>query len=146
MWQYVGAVFALGSLTVGCLGAPLSSGAGSEPGAPPGNFSVTVLGEKELANEHGTLLDAMLRHVPSIHVGEPAPCPALSLRGPSTFPGVSDPKVYVDGARAVNTCVLDMIYAGDVERVEIYPMGVTPRPGYVPHAHGLILVFLRNGA
>ncbi len=144
MWIHIGAALVIGSFTLGCLGFPLSSRS-SEPDATPNDLSVTVLGADELENEHGTLLDAMLRNVPSIQVGDPARCPALSLRGPSTMPGVSDPRIYVDGARAVDTCILTMLHAGDVERVEIYPMGVTTRPGYASHAHGLILVFLRDG-
>ena len=32
----------------------------------------------------------------------------------------------------------------DVARVEVYPQGVTRRPGYGTHAHGLILVFMRT--
>ena len=145
MWQHVGAVFALGTLTLGCLGVPLSSRGGARD-AGPADLGVTVLGEAELANEHGTLLDAMVRNVPSIQVGDLGRCPALSLRGPNTMPGIADPKVYVDGARAVDTCILTMLYPGDVERVEVYPMGVTTRPGYAPHAHGLILVFMRDGS
>ncbi len=50
----------------------------------------------------------------------------------------------MDGTRALDTCILGMLRAGDVRRVEIYPMGVTTRPGYSPHSHGLILVFLRE--
>ncbi|HEX6941102.1 MAG TPA: TonB-dependent receptor plug domain-containing protein [Longimicrobiales bacterium] len=144
MWQYIGAAVALGSLAIGCMGVPVSTGgAGSDD--PPGNTAVTVLGHEVLAGQNESLLQVMERNIPGLRVGVTSRCPALSLRGaPNTMPGYSEPKVYVDGARAIDTCILEMLRAGDVERVEIYPMGVTARPGYAPHAHGLILVFTRD--
>ena len=39
---------------------------------------------------------------------------------------------------------VEEIAAGDVESVEVYSMGFTSRPGYSPHANGLILVFMRQ--
>jgi hypothetical protein len=55
-----------------------------------------------------------------------------------------NPQVYVDGTRATDTCILQSLRSDDVDSVEVYPMGVTKRPGYATHAHGLILVFLRG--
>ncbi len=71
-------------------------------------------------------------------------CPRISLRNFVTFQSVVNPHVYVDGTRTADTCVLESLRTQDVESVEVYPMGVTRRPGYAPHAHGLILVFMRS--
>jgi hypothetical protein len=62
----------------------------------------------------------------------------------NSVPGITDPLVYLDGTRTRDTCILEQLRATDVERVEIYPMGVTTRPGYSTHPHGLILVFMRE--
>ena len=34
------------------------------------------------------------------------------------------------------------IQAVSTERIEVYPMGMTSRPGYPSSGHGLILIFL----
>jgi len=73
------------------------------------------------------------------------PCPELRMRGQRSLVGSNSPIVYVDGARTVNTCVLDMLHTTDLRRVEVYPMGVVNRPGYEANPNGLILVFLRDG-
>jgi hypothetical protein len=44
----------------------------------------------------------------------------------------------------LNTCILDQLNPEDVERLELYPTGMTPRPGYFADADGLILVFMRR--
>jgi hypothetical protein len=41
--------------------------------------------------------------------------------------------------------VLDQLSVGDVQRVEIYPMGIAQRGAYEAQAGGLILVFMRTG-
>jgi hypothetical protein len=38
-----------------------------------------------------------------------------------------------------------MLSTRDISRVEVFPMGVPNRPGYVAHPNGLILVFVHNG-
>ena len=35
-----------------------------------------------------------------------------------------------------------MVSTWDISRVEVYPMGVSHRPGYEAHSNGLILVFV----
>jgi hypothetical protein len=74
-----------------------------------------------------------------------ANCPEVYLRGRSSLESASDASIYVNGQRAANTCVLEILYSFDLESVEIYPMGVTSRPGYVSDPDGLILVFMRKG-
>jgi len=58
--------------------------------------------------------------------------------------GSSDPDVYVDGTRTVDTCPLVTLQAIEASRIEIYPLGVTSRPGYPSRGHGLILIFLQR--
>jgi hypothetical protein len=45
--------------------------------------------------------------------------------------------------RGADTCILATLASADVRLVEVYPQGVTGRPGYVTSARGLILVFRR---
>jgi hypothetical protein len=125
--------------------------------APVGNISeldsndrvtgthATVITGADLRNESGSLLETMSRRLVSFRVDNSFRCPAITLRGNSnTVPGLTDPLVYVDGTRTLDTCILSMLTAADVARVEIYPMGFTDRPGYMAHSHGLILVFMRD--
>jgi hypothetical protein len=66
------------------------------------------------------------------------------LRGKDSVTGSSNPDVYVDGTRTVDTCPLVSIQASSARRVEVYPHGVTPRAGYPSSGHGLILIFLQR--
>lgn len=105
----------------------------------------TVIDGVDLEDGYGSILSAMQGKVPNFriqrHSGQ---CPELSLRNDVTFRAVVNPHVYVDGARATDTCILESLRTEDVQRVEVYPMGFTTRPGYGTHAHGLILVFMRS--
>ncbi|MBT8398670.1 MAG: hypothetical protein HKO65_07985 [Gemmatimonadetes bacterium] len=105
----------------------------------------TIISGRALDEQRGTLLDTMEGRVPGMnvlrHVDQ---CPQVSLRSHVTFHSVVNPYVYVDGTRAIDTCILDMLTTDNVESIEIYPTGVTKRPGYSTHAHGLILVFSRG--
>ncbi len=93
----------------------------------------------------GSVLSAMVGKVPSLRIQRPAgECPKISLRSFATLQTVISPHVYVDGTRTTGTCILESLRTEDVESVEVYSMGVTRRPGYAPHAHGLILVFMRQ--
>ena len=94
----------------------------------------------------GSILSALRGKVPSLRVQRPSgtACPKIILRNFVTFDGVVNPHVYVDGTRTNDTCILDTLRTQDVESVEVYSMGFTSRPGYSPHAHGLILVFMRR--
>ena len=94
----------------------------------------------------GSIISALRGKVPSLRVQRPsgAACPKIILRNFATFEGGVNPHVYVDGTRTNDTCILDTLRTQDVESVEVYSMGFTSRPGYSPHAHGLILVFMRR--
>jgi hypothetical protein len=107
-----------------------------------------VVTEAELDRSgSGNLLTAVAARIRSMSVSRPrGECPEIILRGPTSMTRGSPPGVYVDGTRAINTCVLDQLTPGDVARVEVYPMGMTRRPGYHTQAGGLILVFMRDGS
>ncbi len=97
-----------------------------------------------LDDGRGSVLSAMRGKVPSFRVRQSSgECPRISLRNFVTFRSVVNPHVYVDGTRITDTCILESLRTEDVESVEVYSMGVTRRPGYAPHPHGLILVFMR---
>lgn len=112
------------------------------PSSAPTNAQ--VIGPDELWGRAGSLLRVLEHSVPALEVSRSAGCPSLSLRGQRRLQGPSDPKVYVEGQAALDTCILDYLMADDVASVEIYPMGITHRPGYLSHAFGLILVFTRD--
>lgn len=131
------------AVLAGCAGATPIGYNATTPSAAPVN--AYVLDREHLGGREGALLDAMIGRVPGFRVASAASCPAVTLRGRvNTAPGITDPLVYVDGARALDACVLEMLRARDVERVEVYPMGVTTRSGYQGNANGLILVFTRQ--
>jgi hypothetical protein len=131
----------------GCVSA---GGAGVDGEARPreGVFTergATVLTGTALTDGQGSLLDTMRGKIPSFRVQRGAgQCPGIALRNSAGFGAVVAPDVYVDGARATDTCILESLRATDIERVEVYPMGFTTRPGYRTHSEGLILVFLRS--
>jgi hypothetical protein len=115
---------------------------------PPGNNSTSgvVLSGPSLNEHGGSLLAFLFGRVSGLAVDYSTyPCPSIQLRCRKSQYGSNDPIVYVDGARAVNSCVLEMLLSRDISRVEVYPMGVSNRPGYEAHPNGLILVFLMSG-
>ncbi|MGH7608019.1 MAG: hypothetical protein ACREME_11845 [Gemmatimonadales bacterium] len=117
---------------------PVRAGVRSEGGH-------VVLEGAELEEGPGSLLGTLMGKVPGMRVRQPVgQCPQITLRSDVSFRSVHNPHVYVDGARATNTCVLETLRKEDVERVEVYPQGFTQRPGYGTHSGGLILVFLRS--
>lgn len=103
-----------------------------------------ILSGSALHDGSGSVLGAMTGKVPSLRVHQTDGCPEISLRNYVSYVGLSNPHVYVDGTRATDTCVLESLRTNDVQRVEVYPQGVTRRPGYGTHAPGLILVFMRS--
>lgn len=138
-------------LLVGCL-APRPAVPGSQDGSRGEDGSedpegALVMSREALDRYGGRLMDAMEAEFTSLRVVyEPSAtlCPLVSLRGSIVSTTYSNPLVFVDGNRMTNTCVLDELDTGDVERVELYPSGRTSRPGYSNHPSGLILVFTRE--
>ena len=121
----------------------------TEPGAPQTHTatagSVTITGRTLASSPGRTVLDAIRIVMPQLRVmgwTVPDHCPQLQLRGKDSVVGGSDPDVYVDGTHTPDTCPLVTIQAVETGRIEVYPGGVTSRPGYPSSPHGLILVFV----
>jgi hypothetical protein len=104
-----------------------------------------VIGEDQLEHAgEGTLLSALEARIAQMGVLRGGECPQITLRGRTTVARPTNPGVYVDGARATNTCVLEHLSVAEVERVEVYPMGMARNAGYDVQPGGLILVFMRT--
>lgn len=123
----------------------------TEPGGRPLSQttagSVILTGEDLSANPGWTVLDAIRRAMPQVKISTGRglnPCPLIELRGRDSVTGSSDPDVYVDGTRTVDTCPLVTLQAMEARRIEVYPLGITPRPGYPSSSHGLILIFVQR--
>ena len=123
----------------------------TEPGGqplPPTTAGAVIITGQALSRDPGrTVLDAIRRAMPQVHISgwsQYNRCPILELRGKDSVEGSSNPDVYVDGTRTVDTCPLVTLQAMEARGVEVYPLGVTSRPGYPSSGHGLILVFLQR--
>ena len=140
--------FALGlvTLTLAACATPRPEGPAPSGDGVTMRDGATIISGVALQDGRGPLLSALEGKVPNLRIQRSAnECPTISLRSHVTFQSLVNPHVYVDGTRATDTCVLEMLRSEDVESVEVYPMGFTKRPGYGTHAHGLILVFMRSG-
>lgn len=122
----------------------------TEPGGRPLGIittgAVILTADALQADVSLTVFDAIRRAMPQLQVTDWTlnQCPVIILRGKDSVAGSSDPDVYVDGTRTTDTCPLTTLQAIQADRVEVYPQGVTSRPGYPSRGHGLILVFLRR--
>lgn len=138
----------LGAIALaGCLSSA-PEGQITRPSRSPARVgSAIVIDGEQLWARGGALLDGLIGRASNLRVDRAggSGCPSLTLRGPKTLIGISNPRVYVDGTAFDDTCILDQIRARDVERVEVYPGGSTHRPGYRPSPFGLVLVFLTGG-
>jgi len=140
------------SLALGVLqaGACATLGRGSDEGEEPDEGvsfenGAVILSGTALEDGSGSVLGTMRGKVPSMRVQlRNNACPQISLRNAVSFAGPVNPHVYVDGTRATDTCILEQLRANDAQRVEVYPLGFTTRPGYGRHAQGLILIFMRS--
>ncbi len=104
-----------------------------------------ILSGTALSDGRGSILGTMEGKVPNFKVRRTGGnCPEVNIRQQVAFQRVIMPKVYVDGTLSTDTCILESLRSHDVETVEVYPQGFTKRPGYATHAHGLILIFMRN--
>jgi len=131
----------------GCASAPAAgegSGNRSISLSPTKVGNALVLSGEQLWQRSSDLLSLLANRVSAMQVRRYGNCPSITMRGIKTYVGSPEPFVYINGTQAGNTCILEMMRSEDVERVEIYPMGVTPRPGYAPSPNGLILIFLRD--
>ncbi len=137
---------------VGCARNGASEGSAGDEGEDgagelPATANALVLRGDQLRLEEGRpVLDALRAELPQVRIGTAGNCPSLAMRGPDRGLGQPEPTVYVDGVPASDTCVLEDLPTDLVARVEVYPSGFTPRPGYAANASGLILLFTRNGS
>ncbi|HEX5437080.1 MAG TPA: Plug domain-containing protein [Gemmatimonadaceae bacterium] len=143
------AVLLSAALAAGCLG---SSGVGGSSRSTTGTARAErpadhpiVVSEDQFRGQSIYLLRVLAARVPDMQVTPTANCPEITLRGANNIVGPSNPRIYVDGQPAANTCILDALNTEDVQRVEIYPSGMTSRSGYFNDGNGLILVFLKQG-
>jgi hypothetical protein len=122
----------------------------TEPGGKPLGTTtagaVIITGEALSADPGRTVLDAIRHAMPQLRVSDWSRnhCPVVQLRGKDSVAGSSDPDVYVDGTRTGDTCPLVTLQATETRRIEVYPLGVTSRPGYPSSGHGLILIFVER--
>ncbi len=121
----------------------------NDPGGRPHSAATTggliLTGHALSADPGRTILDVIRHSMPQLRITGWTPytrCPMLELRGRDSMEGSNDPDVYVDGTRTTDTCPLVTIQAVSTERIEVYPLGMTSRPGYPSGSHGLILIFL----
>ena len=143
-------LLALPLLVLGCATSrpfDRSTEPGGKPLPPTTAGSVILTGEALSADPGRTVLDAIRRAMPQLHISGWSPytrCPVVELRGKDSVAGSSNPDVYVDGTRTVDTCPLVTLQAMEARRVEVYPLGITPRAGYPSSSHGLILIFVQR--
>ncbi|HVH09247.1 MAG TPA: TonB-dependent receptor plug domain-containing protein [Gemmatimonadales bacterium] len=119
---------------------------GGTPHGPATAGAVIITGQALSADPGLTVLDAIRRAMPQLRVSDWSRnhCPLVQLRGKDSVAGSSEPDVYVDGTRTADTCPLVTLQAMETRRIEVYPLGVTSRPGYPSSGHGLILIFVER--
>jgi outer membrane receptor for monomeric catechols len=116
---------------------PASPRADATAGAP------IIITREQLRGGDPNLLHLLRDHVATmmVHTGGNV-CAQVTLRGHDSFTGSNAPAIYVDGTRAVDTCVLEMLNVAEIERVEVYPFGI--KQGYMVSPTGLILITSRT--
>lgn len=141
-------VVLLPALALGCKTSHAYDRA-NDPGNRPHSSGTTgslILTGRALSSDPSrTVLDVIRHSMPQMRITgwtQYNRCPLLELRGKDSVEGSNDPDVYVDGTRTSDTCPLVTIQAVSTERIEVYPLGMTSRPGYPSSGHGLILIFL----
>lgn len=105
----------------------------------------TVIGDEMINISDGTVLAVLEKRIAGMSLRRGSECPRITFRGQKSVLLDTSPLVYVAGQRAANTCVLESLNGDDVSSIEVYPNGVTTRPGYQSAPGGLILVFLKDG-
>ena len=125
----------------------LPSGERTSPSLGNNAGSGMVFSGPEMREYRGTLLAFLYPRISGMVVNYGSSlCPSIKFRGQKSLFGSNDPVVYVDGVRTANSCILEMLSTSDISRVEVYPMGVSHRPGYEANPNGLILVFVLDGS
>lgn len=117
-----------------------------DPGTRVSPHSPHVTHANQIGTGRGSLLTVIRGRTPAMQIvrSPSEPCPEIIMRGRSSLVGPSNPVIYVDGIRTSNTCVLEMLNSNDVERVEVYPMGIAPGGQHRNSPTGLILVYMKR--
>jgi hypothetical protein len=136
---------AIALLALGCASAPARTSGSGRDAPPAARGSAIVVQGEDIQGRGQTLLRLLDERVSGMSVTYNGPCPSIIIRGRKSIFGDNDPLIYVDGARALNTCVLDDLSTDVVKRIEVYPSGVAFKPGYDSSRNGLILVYVLNG-
>lgn len=116
-----------------------------ENGGNSGIGNAIVIEEQSLSPARGGVVTIMQSHVRGMLVDRNTGCPHIVLRGGPGRSPAAEPLVYIDGQRISDTCILDGLNVESIARAEVYPSGVTHRPGYHSNSGGLILIFMKNG-
>jgi hypothetical protein len=131
-------------LVTGCTGAGTTGKSDAIAFSPTRSGNAFVLAGDQLWQRSSDLLSIISNRISAVQVRRTGHCPNITMRGQKTYIGSTDADVYVNGTRAGNTCLLESMRSEDVERVEVYPMGVTGTPGVAPNPNGVILIYLRT--
>lgn len=105
-----------------------------------------VIEDESFEPARGNVLSILQLHVRGMTVSRADACPRILVRAGATRSQAAQAIVYVDGQRMSDTCILDGLDVDGVSRAEVYPSGVTQRPGYHSNTGGLILLFMKNGS
>ncbi len=127
-------------LTAGC-----ASTAAPGSSSTDGIGNAIVIQNESIDPSRGSILSIIQDHVRGMSVDRTAECPRIVLRAGSGRSQVAQALVYVDRQRFSDSCVLETINLESIDRIEIYPSGVTQRAGYTNNSGGLILVFTATG-
>lgn len=142
----IGSVF----LLIGC--APrnpiqqATEGGGSSVDPPQGVGNAIVIEDAEFRSNRGSIISILRDNIRGMSVSRDNACPHIVLRGGVGRSQAAEVLIYVDGQRFSDTCILDSINIESIAWAEVYPGGVTQRPGYSTNAGGLILFFMKNSA
>ncbi len=112
---------------------------------PTGIGNAVVIPDDEFNSNRGSLISVLRDNIRGMSVSRENACPHIVLRGGIGRSQAAEALVYVDGQRFSDTCILDSINIESIAWAEVYPSGVTQRPGYTTNAGGLILFFMKNG-
>lgn len=118
---------------------------GDENAATAGIGNAIVIEDESLDSSRGSMLTIMQNHVRGMSYSREGTCPHIVVRGGAGRSRAAEVLVYIDGQRVSDTCVLDNLDLESIARLEVYPGGVTQRPGYMSNTGGLVLVFMKNG-
>jgi hypothetical protein len=106
------------------------------------NSSAVIIPGSEIT---GSALSAIRTRIPAARISTSGTCPRIEFRGARSLNNQPDPSVYIDGTLMGDSCALNSIFGGDIERIEVYPSGDTPHANIRRNPSGIILIFRLRG-